>query len=96
MKVDEFCTIGYFIKHYFNWSMDYSDLENCIEDFFMRENVTNIKALKKEIETLYMLNSPEIIRDVSYNLGNRGMPTDKALVFFCPIREKVFGYYPCA
>jgi hypothetical protein len=59
--------------------MDYSDLENCIEDFLMRENVTNVNAFKKEIETLNMLNSPEIIREVSYNLGNRGMPTDKAL-----------------
>lgn len=79
MNVYEFSTVGYFMKHYFNWSMDYSDLENCIEDFLMRENVTNVNAFKKEIETLNMLNSPEIIREVSYNLGNRGMPTDKAL-----------------
>ena len=78
MNVYEFSTIGYFISHYFNWSMDYSDLENCIEDFLIRENVTNIKAFKKEVKTLYMSNSPEIFREVSYKLGNRGMPTDKA------------------
>ena len=79
MNVYEFSTIGYFISHYFNWSMDYSDLENCIDDFLMRENIADIKAFKKEIETLYQLNSPEIFREVSYNLGNRGMPTDKVL-----------------
>ena len=79
MNIYEFSTIGYFISHYFNWSMDYSDLENCIDDFLMRENIADIKAFKKEIKTLYQLNSPEIFREVSYNLGNRGMPTDKAL-----------------
>ena len=79
MNVYEFSTIGYFISHYFNWSMDYSDLENCIDDFLIRENNTKIKAFKKEIETLYRLNSPEIFREISYNLGSRGMPVDKAL-----------------
>jgi len=28
MNIYEFSTIGYFISHYFNWSMYYSDLEN--------------------------------------------------------------------
>lgn len=79
MNAYEFGTIGYFISHYFNCSMDYSDLENCIDDFLLKENITIIKAFKKEIEILYMLNSPEIFREVSYNLGSRGMPTDKAL-----------------
>ena len=55
MNIYEFSTIGYFISHYFNWSMDYSDLENCIDDFLMRENIADIKAFKKEIETLYQL-----------------------------------------
>ncbi len=50
MNAYEFSTIGYFIEHYFNWSMDYSDLENCIVDFLLNENVINIKAFKKEIE----------------------------------------------
>jgi hypothetical protein len=79
MNVHEFSTLGYFMSHYFNWSMDYSDLENCIDDFLMSENIANIKAFKKEIETLYMLNSPETFREVSYRLGNRGMSTEKAL-----------------
>lgn len=78
MNIQEFKTFGYFIKHYFNWSMDYSDLESCIEDFLMREQ-NYIKSFEKEIETLYMLNDPEVIREAAYHLGDRGMPTDKAL-----------------
>ena len=54
MNIQEFNTVGYFIKHYFNWSMNYSDLESCIEDFLMREKKEDIKCFKKEIETLYM------------------------------------------
>lgn len=79
MNTKKFNTIGYFVKHYFNWSMDYSDLECCIEDFLMREKKESIEAFKKEIETMYMLNDPKLIREVAYGLGNRGMPTDKAL-----------------
>lgn len=79
MNVKQFSMIGYFIKHYFNWSMDYSDLESCIEDFLIRENKQNIEALKKEIKIMYRLNDPELIREVSYRLGDRGIATDKAL-----------------
>ena len=67
------------IKHYFNWFMNYSDLEYCIEEFFMREKNENIEALIREVEAMYMLNDPELIREVAYDLGNRGMPTDRAL-----------------
>lgn len=79
MNVKQFSMIGYFIKHYFNWSMDYSDLETCIEEFLSRENKQNIKTFKKEIEIMYELNNPELIREVAYRLGDRGIPTDKAL-----------------
>lgn len=37
MNISRFDTVGYFIKHYFNWSMNDSDLENLIEDFLERE-----------------------------------------------------------
>lgn len=79
MNVKQFSMIGYFIKHYFNWSMDYSDLETCIEEFLSRENKQNIETFKKEIEIMYELNNPELIREVAYRLGDRGIPTDKAL-----------------
>lgn len=38
MNIKRFSTIGYFIRSYFNCSMDYSDLESCIDDFFRLEN----------------------------------------------------------
>lgn len=79
MNVKQFSMIGYFIKHYFNWSMDYSDLETCIEEFLSRENKQNIETFKKETEIMYELNNPELIREVAYRLGDRGIPTDKAL-----------------
>lgn len=79
MNVKQFSMIGYFIKYYFNWSMDYSDLETCIEEFLSRENKQNIETFKKEIEIMYELNNPELIREVAYRLGDRGIPTDKAL-----------------
>ncbi|MDE5894311.1 MAG: hypothetical protein K2H45_15465 [Acetatifactor sp.] len=50
MNINKFSTIGYFVKNYFNWSMDYSELESCIEDL-----------------------------EVSYRLGDRGIPAKKAI-----------------
>lgn len=79
VNIKEFNTIGYFIKYYFNWSMNYAELEDCIEDFLTREKEEDIKAFIKEIERMYILNDPELIRKVAYELGDRGMPTDKAL-----------------
>lgn len=79
MDINKFNTIGYFIACYFNWSMDWSELESCIEDFLISENEKSIEAFKKEIEEMYMLNDSDLIREVAYRLGNRGMPTDKAL-----------------
>ena len=79
MNIKKFNTIGYFIKHYFNWSMGWSELESCIDDFLIRENEESIEALKKEIEEMYMLNDSHLIREVAYRIGNRGMPADKAL-----------------
>lgn len=79
MNIKNFSTVGYFIKHYFNWSMNYSDLETCIGDFLMREEKTCITSFKKEIETLFMLNNTETFREVAYKLGDRGIPTEKAI-----------------
>ena len=79
MNINKFNTVGYFISHYFNSSMDWSELESCIEDFLIRENEESIKAFRKEIETMHMLNDSDLIREVAYRLGNRGMPADKAL-----------------
>ena len=77
MNIERFETIGYFIKCYFNWSMDYSDLENLIDDFLTRENEKYVEAFRKEVEIMYILNDPELFKQVAYRLGDRGMPTKK-------------------
>ena len=78
MNIKRFETIGYFIKNYFNWSMDYSELEGLIDDFMVRENDIYIEAFRREIEEMYTLNDPELFKQVAYRLGDRGMPTNKA------------------
>lgn len=79
MNIRQFKTIGYFVKNYFNWSMDNSELESCIEDFFTSENKEKKEALRKEIETIYALGNPDIYREVAYRLGDRGMSAEDAL-----------------
>ena len=79
MNINKFSTIGYFIKNYFNWSKDYSELEGCIEDFLTGEKEETVEAFKKEAEALYLQNDPELIREVSYRLGDRGIPAKKAI-----------------
>ena len=78
MNISRFDTVGYFIKHYFNWSMNDSDLENLIEDFLERENKETIKEFRSEIEILYLLNNTDIITEVFSKLGNRGVKTKEA------------------
>lgn len=48
MNIKQFHTIGYFVKNYFHWSMDYSQLEGCIADFFTSENEEKKKRLEKK------------------------------------------------
>ncbi len=79
MNVKQFKTIGYFVKNYFNWSMDNSELESCIEDFFASENEEKKEVFRKEIEAIYVLNDSDLIREVTYKLGDRGMSTEDAL-----------------
>ena len=45
----------------------------------MIEHKKACAVIIKEIERMYILNDPELIRKVAYELGDRGMPTDKAL-----------------
>ena len=79
MNIKKFSIIGYFIKNYFNWSKNYSELEGCVEDFLAGEKEETVEAFKKEAEALYLRNDPDLIREVSYRLGDRGMPAKKAI-----------------
>lgn len=90
MNINGFGTIGYFIKNYFNCSMDWSELESCAEDFFTGEKKETVEAFKKEIEIMFRLNDPELIREVSYRLGDRGMPGDKAIKMVALLYEKAW------
>lgn len=54
MNQIRFDTLRYFAKAYFNCSMNWSDLENLIDDFMMRENKQIIDDFKNEIDILYM------------------------------------------
>lgn len=76
-------------KDYFNWSIDWSELESCIDEFLTREKRETVEALKKEIEVMYRLNDPELIRKVSYGLGDRGLPGDKAIKMIALLHAKV-------
>lgn len=86
MNIKNFSTIGYFIKNYFNGSMDYSDLESCIDDFFKWEKRETVEAFKNEIETMFILRDPDLFREVFFRLGDRGIPTKKAI----PMVELLF------
>ncbi len=78
MNAKMFEVFGYFVRSYFNWSMNHADLEKCIDEFLISENEKKIEALRIEVETLHALTEPDLIREVAYRLGDRGMPADKA------------------
>lgn len=59
--------------------MDASDLENLIEHFFEMENQETINDFRNEVKILYLLNDTDIIREVFYKLGNRGIKTKEAI-----------------
>jgi len=61
----KFRMIWYFMNQYL-CRIDYFDLKACIEDFFMREN---IETLEKEIETRYIVNDPELMKETTYLEG---------------------------
>lgn len=84
--------LGYFIKNYFNCSMDWAELENCVQAFFAEEKRETAEALRREIEVLYRLNNPELIREVSYRLGDRGMPDDRAIKMIALLYEKACNH----
>ena len=78
MKVD-YPYLKYFIECYFNWSMDYIDLDQLAMDYLKIENDKHILFFKKEIEKLQALsNSSEMVKDMIYNYGNRVLSLEKS------------------
>lgn len=54
-------------------------MEGCIADFLTKEKEETAEAFKQEVKALYMQNDSELIREVSYRLGDRGIPAKKAI-----------------
>ena len=71
--------LKYFIECYFNWSMDYVDLDQLAKDYLKIENDNHILPFKKEIEKLQTLsNSSEMVKEMVYNYGNRVLNLEKS------------------
>ena len=80
MNLKRFSILGYFAEVYFNCSMNWSDLENLIEDFLMRENKQTIDAFKNEIDILYMyaMENTMSIKDIAGILTGRSVQNQDA------------------
>ncbi|WP_068501634.1 contact-dependent growth inhibition system immunity protein [Paenibacillus kribbensis] len=69
--------LKYFIESYFNWSMDYADLENLIEEFKSRELPAYVEGLTQEIEEINELKTWDSVREFVYLYGQRNLNIKK-------------------
>ena len=70
----------YFIEYYFNWSMNYDDLEKLAGEYLEIENDKYISLLKEEIKKLKNLpNSSEILKQMIYDYGSRKLNSEKSM-----------------
>ena len=71
--------LKYFIECYFNWSMDYADLEQLASDYLKIENDKYISLFEKEIRNLQTLsNSSEMMKKMVYDYGSRVLSLEKS------------------
>ena len=77
--VRDYPYLKYFIECYFNWSMDYVDLNQMAAEYLKIENEKHILPFKKEIEKLQTLsNSSEMVKEMVYKYGNRVLSLEKS------------------
>ncbi|EHS57391.1 contact-dependent growth inhibition system immunity protein [Paenibacillus sp. Aloe-11] len=69
--------LKYFIESYFNWSMDYADLENLIEEFKSRELPVYVEGLTQEIEEINELKTWDRVQEFIYLYGQRNLNIKK-------------------
>ncbi|BFH65138.1 hypothetical protein [Paenibacillus azoreducens] len=69
--------LKYFIESYFNWSMDYTDLEKLIEEFISRELPVYIRGLSQEINIISEQRNWSEIKDFVYLNGRRNLNIKK-------------------
>jgi len=73
-----FKAFKYFVEAYFNWSMDYDDLEELVDDFLQREIEDIVTRFVKEIKKLHDLNDSEFIKNFVFIFGHRALSLKKA------------------
>ncbi|WDM23812.1 hypothetical protein [Paenibacillus polymyxa] len=74
MKQEEsYENLKYFIESYINWSMDFADLENLIEEFKSRELPTYVEGLTQEIEEINELKTWDSVQEFAYLYGQRNL-----------------------
>ncbi|KAF6554584.1 hypothetical protein G9G63_26765 [Paenibacillus sp. EKM202P] len=69
--------LKYFIENYFNWSMDFADLENLIEEFKSRELPAYVEGLTQEIEEINELKTWDSVQEFVYLYGQRNLNIKK-------------------
>ncbi|MCV9948826.1 contact-dependent growth inhibition system immunity protein [Paenibacillus sp. BT-177] len=69
--------LKYFIESYFNWSMDFADLENLIEEFKSRELPAYVEGLTQEIEEINELKNWDNVQEFVYLYGQRNLNIKK-------------------
>ena len=69
--------LKYFIESYFNWSMDFADLENLIEEFKSRELPAYVEGLTQEIEEINELKAWDSVQEFVYLYGQRNLNIKK-------------------
>ncbi|APB71816.1 tRNA pseudouridine(38-40) synthase TruA [Paenibacillus polymyxa] len=69
--------LKYFIESYFNWSMDFADLENLIEEFKSRELPAYVEGLTQEIEEINELKTWDSVQEFVYLYGQRNLNIKK-------------------
>ncbi|UNL96476.1 hypothetical protein CPY53_24265 [Paenibacillus polymyxa] len=69
--------LKYFIESYFNWSMDFADLESLIEEFKSRELPVYVEGLTQEIEEINELKTWDSVQEFVYLYGQRNLNIKK-------------------
>lgn len=74
---EKYENLKYFIESYFNWSMDYADLGELIEEYEKRESSLNVDGLLQEIKEISEHQNWEEIKEFVYLHGRRNLSVIK-------------------
>lgn len=74
---EKYENLKYFIESYFNWSMDYADLGELIEEYKKRESSLDVDGLLQEIKDISEHQNWEEIKEFVYLHGRRNLSVKK-------------------